>query len=183
MARKRLGETLLTPELHKRLVSVRKTSKLFDTQVAQRCGVSAQTLKWWLTKGLLEGAEEPYASFAREYSDAVIEQEDSVLDELLKGDTGRNGGDWKAAAWWLERRHPKRWGARVPEQGPSEDIAIQEILLEAAERKRTLSELLEDPPEELVVALREQRARVLELLKDEEPEAALPPALPEPEKR
>lgn len=175
---KRLGVTELTPELHKQLVSVRSTSKLFDTQVAQRCGIAASTLKWWLTKGLLEDAEEPYASFAKAYSDAAIAQEDKVLDELLEGRDAKMGGDWKAKAWWLERRHPKRWGNRVPETGPTEDIQIQDILLEAAERRRTLSELLDDPPPELVAALQESRDKVLAVLNEKEPAGATPPALP-----
>lgn len=171
---KRLGVTELTPELHKRLVSMRSTSKLFDTQVAQRCGIAASTLKWWLTKGLLEGAEEPFASFAKEYSDATIAQEDATLDALLLGENGKTGNDWKAHAWWLERRHPKRWGNRVPEAGPSEDIQIQDILLEAAERKRTLAELLDDPPPELIAAIKGSREKLAAILAEDEP-----PALPE----
>lgn len=173
-ARKRLGTTLLTPELAKQLVSVRSTSKLFDTQVAQRCGISAGTLRWWLTKGLREEAEEPYVSFAKDYSDAAINQEDAEVDNLLLGRDAKNGGDWKASAWWLERRHPKRWGNRVPEAGPSEDVQIQDILLEAAERKRTLAELLDDPPPELLAALKESRAKLEALLAEDDP-----PALPE----
>lgn len=173
MARKRLGDTELTPELSKQLVAMRSSSKLFDTQVAQRCGIAASTLKWWLTKGLLENAEEPYASFAKAYSDAAIAQEDAVLDELLEGKDSRTGGDWKAQAWWLERRHPKRWGNRVPEAGPTEDIQIQDILLEAAQRKLSLAELLDDPPPELVAALKESRAK-LEAILAEEDSPALP---------
>lgn len=157
----------LTPELHAALVEARRTSRLFDAQVAQRCGVEQNTLRRWLTMGVSEGAQEPFLTFARDYSEASVEVEEEALQDIARGDNGKMGGDWKAAAWWLERWKPTRWGARVPEAGPKEDIDIQQLAREAAQRVETLGELFSDPPPELEKAIRQNREAILALLQSE----------------
>lgn len=154
----------LSAELHEALVQARRTTRLFDTQVALRCGVEAKTLKRWLAMGVSEWAQEPYLSFAREYSDASIEVEEQALDDIARGDTGKMGGDWKATAWWLERWKPTRWGKNVPESGPREDIDVQQLVEDTERRTQTLTELLSDPPPELEKAMRQNRDAILALL-------------------
>jgi hypothetical protein len=160
----------LTPDLHSALVECRRTTRLFDTQVAIKCGVEAKTLKRWLTMGLSEEAVEPFASFTREYADAAIEVEDQALEEIREGKDAKAGGDWKATAWWLERWKPTRWGARVPESGPREDIDIQQLVEDAERRRETLLELFADPPPELEKAMRQNRDAILALLGADAPE-------------
>lgn len=171
----------LTEELAKRLVALRRSSRLFDAQVAQRCGISGGTLRYWLAKGVSERAPELYARFAQQYTDAAVEVEDESLDKVLAGESGKHGNDWKAHAWFLSRWRPQRWGERVPERGPAEAIDIEALVLESQERKRSLAELFADPPDELLAALRENREAVEAVLKDEEPPAIQPAALSEPE--
>lgn len=168
-----LQNSELTPELHSALVEARRTSRLFDAQVALRCGVEARTLRRWLQMGVSEDAQEPFLSFARDYSDASVAVEDEALEDVKAGETGKMGGPhWQSAAWFLERWKPRRWGKCVPEAGPVEDIDMQVLADEAEKRATTLAELFDDPPLELEKAMRQNREKILALLQapDELPE-------------
>jgi hypothetical protein len=66
---------------------------------------------------------------------------------------GRERGDWRAAAWFAERRWPLRWGiTRQPDGGPKEALKLPEASLN---RSRMLRERLIPPPPELVKLYRE----------------------------
>lgn len=153
----------LTVALAKRILTVAAGSRLFDSQIAMRCNVHPDTLRLWLVKGMLENAEEPHKSFAREYSRIQIEHEDyaasAVADAAQPPEIGPEGlamrGDWKAAAWFLERRYPKRWNpVHQPQMGPAEAIDIEQLLRAAAQKGDSLKELFANPPPELEEALR-----------------------------
>lgn len=63
-------------------------------------------------------------------------------------------GDWKAAAWYAERRWPLRWGlTRQPEGGPKEAIKLPDAPLQ---RRRKVEAMLKAPPPELIKQLRDQ---------------------------
>lgn len=148
---------------------------LFDEQVALKCGVERETLKRWLTLGVLPDAKEPYASFAKDYVDARLQVEENALEDIRQGENGKNGADWKARAWFLERFEPGRWGKNVPVSGPRESVNIQTLLEQTEERRATLGELFDEPPPELVAAIKEKRQAILALLSEPED----PPELPE----
>lgn len=62
-------------------------------------------------------------------------------------------GDWKAAAWYAERRWPLRWGlTRQPEGGPKEAIKLPDAPLQ---RRRKVEQMVKAPPPELIKALRD----------------------------
>ena len=62
-------------------------------------------------------------------------------------------GDWRAAAWFAERRWPLRWGInRQPEGGPREALKLPEAPMN---RARKVREMVAAPPPELIKAFRE----------------------------
>lgn len=164
---KKMGRpTALTAELARELVELRRTTRLFDTQIALKCGIADSTLRGWVSMGLAEDAKEPFLSFAKEYSDASIDVEDRALKNIEE-----HHEEWKADAWFLERFRPMRYALeRVPQGGPREALDVQQLIEAGAERKRTLVELLSEPPPELVSALVACKAQVLALLQEQEPE-------------
>jgi transposase len=67
--------------------------------------VSPRTLRRWLHEGdLRERVAEVRAT--KRHADATSEARLVVL--ILRAAEH----DWRASAWWLERRWPERWGAR-----------------------------------------------------------------------
>lgn len=169
MAGKQKTRVFLTRELGERLVECVKTKRLFDSQVAIMNDVHPDTLKNWVKRGLLPDAEDPYKTFAEEYAKAQIDDEVTALGEIMGGTKpvgkGDRPGDWKAAAWYLERKYPTRWNpTRQPVAGPAEAIDVERMVREAADQNTDLVELLKDPPPELIAALREASAEIRALL-------------------
>lgn len=174
---------LLTADLAEKLLRDVAKKRVFDAQIAIRNGIHPDTLKLWLKKGLEEGAEEPYRSFAQRYAAAQIDDEAGALEDVMAGTQPHAGagkpGDWKAAAWYLERKYPKRWNPnRQPEAGVAEAVDIESIVRESAEQSDNLVELLRNPPPALVEAMREAREELKALLAEiEQPIPAQPPEL------
>jgi transposase-like protein len=74
------------------------------TAAASAVGISRRTLTRWLTRGLPGGsaaADEPFRVLRQRVMDVRVERE--------------RAKDWRAAAWWLERRFPERWS---PDRDP-----------------------------------------------------------------
>lgn len=174
---------LLTTELAEKLLRDVLKKRVFDAQIAIRNGIHPDTLKLWLKKGLEEDAEEPYRSFAQRYATAQIDDEADAVSDVMAGTQPHEGagkpGDWKAAAWYLERKYPKRWNPnRQPEAGVAEAVDIEGIVREGAEQSENLAELLRNPPPPLLEAMREAREELKVLLAEiEEPIPARPPEL------
>lgn len=114
---------LLTPELHSAIVeSVRGGN--YRTTAAAASGIHRSTLYDWLERG--ERGEEPFASFARDMERAEAESEQELVGKVRGARAavvGVSGPDlWQAWMTLLERRHPKRWSARV-RQTVDEELA------------------------------------------------------------
>jgi hypothetical protein len=154
-------ESPLTKPLMDKILATAASCRLFDSQIAIRSKVDPGTLKLWLKKGLVPDAVEPYRTFAKEYSRIQIEHEGAAAEEVYQAGMQRDPdepprGDWKASAWFLERRWPKRWNpARQPLNGPSEGIDIEQLIRDMTQREESLKELFANPPPELEEAMRE----------------------------
>jgi hypothetical protein len=77
--------------------------------VSQECaatsaGLCERTFYVWLEKGR-EGVE-PYVQFLQQVNAAENDAERMLVDTIRT----QAAEDWKAGAWLLERRHPRRWG-------------------------------------------------------------------------
>lgn len=86
-----------------------------------------------------------------------VDSEDSDPGEFLfrkaKNQKKNERGDWRAAAWFAERRWPLRWGMhRQPEGGPKEMIKLPDASMN---RQRKVRQMVAAPPPELIKAFRE----------------------------
>ena len=101
----------------------------------QRCGIDESTYYNWLNQGgedIEKGLDSIYSRLIKSIKKASSEAEDlmvqrlrraalpGVIKEVTKTDadggvsteTVKSGGEWLAAATFLERRHPERWGRK-----------------------------------------------------------------------
>lgn len=58
-------------------------------------------------------------------------------------------GDWRAVAWFMEKRWPKRYGSIAKDQITTDDVPLPQLQEEASSRPKDLKELLLEPPTEL----------------------------------
>lgn len=101
--------TRLTPEVSKALCDAVRDG-CFLSHAASIVGVSAATVHEWIRRG--EGnddrsAVEPYATFATAVRQARAEAEFEMVGVINRA---AEDGQWRAAAWWLERSNPEAWG-------------------------------------------------------------------------
>jgi len=97
--------SLYTPALHERvcaLVAVRVPIRT----ACQLEGIGARTLYDWRERG--KHGEEPFATFDQDLAIAVARAEATAVQFIATA----AADNWKANAWWLERRFPKRYGAK-----------------------------------------------------------------------
>lgn len=71
---------------------------------AQSQGVGKRTVYDWRERG--EAGERPYADFALELEKAQGDIESMMTMNV----TAKAKKDWRAGAWWLERRRPEVYG-------------------------------------------------------------------------
>lgn len=117
--------------------------------------VHVSTLQDWLARG--RAGEVPFSDFSDRVRWAEAEAEMIMVGAIRKAALS---GSWQAAAWWLERRRPERYGLRrepkalppmTEEQArakyreitghewgspPSDDVAVLESLLAAARSRK-----------------------------------------------
>lgn len=93
-------------------------------QAAAYGGISYDTLNRWRNSGEA-GASEELSEFCNAMKEAEGEAVFKLLSTIRRSATLRN--DWKAAAWILERRHPKEWGKSPdhPEDNSMEELSIR----------------------------------------------------------
>jgi len=112
----------------------------FLETAASLAGVSVSSVRNWLREGNRRDATPELAEFARKVTQARAEAEISDLNHI------RNDPSWQAAAWRLERRHPKRWGRRKYEPKPRLEPPPQSIEEVVAEIRAVLDDLPDEPP-------------------------------------
>ena len=109
--------TILTPELQENIIQALRGGNYLD-DAARYAGVAERTVYQWIQKGrqareALEEGVEPtanellYIQFAQAVEKA---RSDAVVRNLTIIQKAANDGQWQAAAWYLERTNPKKWG-------------------------------------------------------------------------
>jgi hypothetical protein len=94
-----------TPELGQKLCALLAIG--VPISVACRSeGVGKTTLHTWRAQGA--AGVDPFAAFVAELERALAKAEAAITMHVVKAAQQ----DWRAGAWWLERRHPERYGAK-----------------------------------------------------------------------
>jgi hypothetical protein len=97
----------LAPEIHAKMVSLIKMGNYMETAAAA-CGISALTVRRWISDGQKPGADTELKKFSDDVLMAEGESEARAVLTVQKAAVE----DWRAMAWFLERRAPERWGKR-----------------------------------------------------------------------
>lgn len=139
-------------------LELRRTTWLFDDQIAHEVGLDGATLRAAISRGMRDDPSTMYAQFAQNYIQSSNDLEAQALARVQSGIKG-----WEASAWLLERWAPRRWGKHVPASGPREKVEVGDLIDEIAARQRTLRELMAAPPPELAEAIRANRETVLQI--------------------
>jgi hypothetical protein len=121
----------------------------FNTQAAQSVGVDPRTLYRWLEAGAAdEEAGNAETIFARLRQRLTRASADAELTMITTVRTAA-ATDWRAAAWYLERRNPDRWGRhdRVSVDG---DLGKPKVVTPDEDRRAAILGVLGralDPPD------------------------------------
>ena len=96
----------LTPTVIENITAALRAGNYIET-ACQYAGISAATYYRWLTE-----ADQPDATdLHRDLREAVEKaRADAEVRNVQLIQQAAQGGTWQAAAWWLERSHPKKWG-------------------------------------------------------------------------
>lgn len=124
--RTRIGKPTKLTAAVQRAIIMALLDDAYLKHAAEAAGVSDDAVREWIARGNATG-DEPYASFARAVERA---QARAVVKSMEIISKAAADGDWKAAAWKLEKKHPKLFGALVKlehDAGPS----LQELLARA----------------------------------------------------
>lgn len=99
------GETMYTHQLAERIIGFIRAGG-YVTQAAGAAGISPQTFYNWLRRGAR--GEEPFTFLVEGVEKAKDEAELRFVAIIAKAAETQ----WQAAAWWLERTRPRRFGRR-----------------------------------------------------------------------
>jgi hypothetical protein len=112
--------TKRTPEREQRLLGVIRAGATKRAACAS-AGITEDTLANWLRR---------YSDFSDLYARAEAEAE---VTHNVNISRAARAGDWRASAWWLERRRPTDY-ARHDRVDVKSDITVREVRQREAER-------------------------------------------------
>ena len=98
--------TKLTLDIQKKIVELIEEGQFAET-TANCVGITERTYYNWIQRGKNEECG-PYFQFFQAIEQASAKSEVEALDIIWKA----SERDWRAAAWYLERRFPNKWGKR-----------------------------------------------------------------------
>lgn len=139
--------TKLTKELQQKIISALTAGNYQDTAAAY-AGISTSCFYNWLERGKKERDRLAAGEKAKKTEQIFLEFVDAIESARAQAEVrsvaliqkAANDGTWQAAAWYLERSHPQRWGRlnrteiSGPEGGPIEtkiDIEALDAKIEA----------------------------------------------------
>ncbi len=133
---------LLDDEMETRICNLIRAGNYIDT-AARVAGVSKASLYEWFKRA--HRGEQPFAKFLDAVERASSEAEASNVARIMLAATEH----WQAAAWWLERTKPKKYGRKI-------EISEEENAMQSQHKKVDLSKLSEKD----LLELKRLRAKV-----------------------
>jgi transposase len=99
----------LTPERQDAIVKAIREGNPHET-AAGAAGIGKTAFYEWLKKGEESEKNDKYKKFYE-----AVKTAEAIAEALRIRRINKAGlaGDWKADAWYLERRYPEKWGRRV----------------------------------------------------------------------
>jgi len=141
--------TKLTTQVRERIAESIQAGA-YAEQAARAAGIAPSTYYEWIKRG--ESGEQPFSEFSEAVRAREAEAEVAAVTVLRDA---AQAGDWRAAAHYLERRHPERWGTRKGVK-PTEDEEHVDPAQFDAEVERLVAKLQEEAEERAEAALRER---------------------------
>lgn len=89
-------------------------------------GIGKRTLYRWREQG--KAGREPYRGFVRKLERALAKPAAAITLHVVRAAQR----DWRAGAWWLERRHPKLYGNKQTIKHETSPAEMSDAELDAA---------------------------------------------------
>lgn len=115
--------TKLNAETQKKVCDAILVGATYEA-AAQYAGITYETFNEWMKAGRAAAAPNAFSEFSEAVDRANAEAQ--VFFAMNIKDAAR-GGDWRAAAWMLERRFPKDYGAVTKAELTGRDGAPIEV--------------------------------------------------------
>lgn len=144
-----MAKTKLTPERQARIVEALNNGNYIET-AARYAGVSPQVYYKWMKRGTDErtsigDGQEPnpdeaiYVDFVEAVEKARSQAEMRNVGLIQKAAVD---GTWQAAAWFLERSYPRRWGRSDRVEHTGADGGPVEVAVSMDELENKVAEVL-----------------------------------------
>jgi hypothetical protein len=145
----------LTESVAQRIVNAVKSGAYLETACAF-AGVAKSTFYEWLRKGRNQ-RKGKFQRFADAIEKAIAGSE---IRDLLVIDKAAQSGDWRAAAWRLERKNPKQWGPKkVLEVSGPDGEAPKFVVIEGAAKVASEDEWAASSAQEAAQLQEERKAQ------------------------
>lgn len=115
-------------------------------------GIGESTVYKWLAEARDEFAAVSQGRLPDKEKARLLEMADAINNARAEAETrnvfmiqkAAREGTWQAAAWWLERTAPKRWGRYVRTQITGPDDGPVQVAVTTRDLEAKLSQLIED---------------------------------------
>jgi len=130
----------LDSERQKKLLSAIRMGN--DKKVACAvAGISEATLYRWLELAQKKNARAELREFRESLERAEAEAEAIKVGRINQA---ADNGRWQAAAWWLERKHPERWGQQTKIKAELSGPDGRPIAISIEEARKIVLEMLNE---------------------------------------
>lgn len=156
-APKNLGRpTKLTDEVQEKILGAVRAGIWLD-QAASLAGIAPSSLYLWADKGQralelaeledkpVKGVDAVYADFSEALKKARAEAEARNITQIQNAAAN---GTWQAAAWFLERSFPQRWGRVDRMELTGKDGGAMQVTVTAADLEAKVIALIGKPDDE-----------------------------------